>query len=84
VSEQSKPIVEVIGSLDIPEIDIEDIEGAVIVDAFVIFRYQAPEHPTPRMMYVGSSGQSEELRIGMVTSVLDRMRAVCTQNWTDE
>lgn len=78
------PIVELLKGLDIPDVDDEDIEGASIVDAFVIFRYQAPDWESPRMMFIGSKGQCEELRIGMVTSVLDRMRATCTQNWVDE
>lgn len=84
MSDDKTPLADVLANVDMPEIDTEDIEGAVVIDAFVIFRYQTPENESPRMMYVGAKGMCEELRIGMVTSVLDRMRATCTQNWVDE
>lgn len=78
------PLTDVLGQLDIADIEAAEIADTAVVDAFVIFRYQHPEWESPRMMYVSTKGMGDELKIGIVTSVLDRMRHVCTNNWVDD
>ena len=77
-------ITELLANLDIEEYDDEEIEGAQVIDALVVMRYQHPDWSAPRTTYVGSAGMTDELRIGLLTMVNDRIRDVMLRRWVDD
>lgn len=61
----------------------EELEDSVLVDAFIIFRSQRPTDEVPRIGYIGAQTLSDEVRIGILTMVNDRIRAAAVDGWTD-
>lgn len=75
------PLSEIVGGLDFPPYPHDDLGDAAIVDAIVIFRYQSPSWPVPRMTFTSSRGMADELQLGMMTSALDHMRKCISRGW---
>lgn len=78
------PVVPLLAGADIEEFEAAELDGALIVDAFVVFRYQRPDWSMSRAAFVGTAGMSEELQIGLLTMVLDRLRASAASHWVDD
>lgn len=78
------PVSALLEQADLEPFDPADLEGATVVDALVIFRYQHPDWPSPRAAYVGSTSMGDELRIGILTMVNDRIRSVAASHWVDD
>lgn len=73
-----------IDQADVEPFDAAELDGATVVDAFMIFRYQRPDWAQPRAAYVGSTTMGDELQIGLVQMVLDRLRREAESHWMDD
>lgn len=74
----------IVEQADLEPFDADELADAPVVDAFLILRYQHPDWPTPRCAYSGTRGMSDELRIGLLTMVTDRMRHTAIDGWADD
>lgn len=78
------PANELLADCGLEAFDSEELDGCAVVDAFVIVRYQHPDWSNPRTAYVGSKSMADELRIGLLTMVNDRIRNVSISQWVDD
>lgn len=78
------PASEIVGQAEVEGFDAEELEGAAVVDAFLIFRYQHPDWPNTRTAFIGSDSMSDELRIGLLTMVCDRIRSQANTFWVED
>lgn len=78
------PLLDLLSTVDLEPFERDEMEGAQVLDALVIFRYQHPDWPKPRLAYLGTRGMASEVRLGTLVMVTDRVRDTERQNWCDD
>lgn len=82
--DEDVPVERFIAQADIAPFEAQELDGAAVIDAVVIVRYQRPEWQHPRTAYQASRSMPDELRIGILTLVLDQVRRTAGENWEDD
>jgi len=78
------PVIELLAEVDLEPFELDEMDGAQVLDALVIFRSQHPDWPKPRLAYLGTRGMTSEVRLGTLIMVTDRVRDTERQNWCDD
>ncbi len=77
------PIDELVRAAGVVDPTLTDLEGATIVDAIVVFHYQAPDWLGPRIGFTSTPTMALEARIGVLVGVVDRLRDVLLESWSE-